>query len=177
MGGKGSVYREGNLKFIERVLTEIPGFRGYKEKKLRRESDKLLRKHLYRRLIDARSDLKEVFQKLSDYRRYELFSEMNKLIARLDRVAENVNHASYGYTGFFNVVKVEEEALDRMIEFDGLLVEYVNEISKAAAEFKESIRSLKFGEAKGYIEEVGDTLEALEEKFSERMESILEMKH
>ena len=64
-----------------------------------------------------------------------------------------------------------------MIEFDGLLVEYVNEISKAAAEFKESIRSLKFGEAKGYIEEVGDTLEALEEKFSERMESILEMKH
>jgi len=178
LGEKGSIYSKGKggLRLIEKVLAEIPGFRGYKEKELRRESDKLLRNYLYRKLIEARNDLKEVFQTLSDYRRYELFAEMDRLIARLDRVAQNINHASYGYAGFFNIVKVEEEELDRMIEFDGRLIDYVKKILKAAAEFKESIRDLKFDDAKNHIERVGRVLENLEEKFGERIEAILGVK-
>ena len=178
MGEKGSIYSKGkgDLRLIERLLAELPGFRGYKEKELRRESDKLLRNHLYRKLRGARNDLKEVFQRLSDYRRYELFTDMDRLIARLDRVAEKINHASYGYAGFFNLVKVEEEELNKMIDFDSQLIEYANNILDVTAKFKAAIMETKFGEAENYIAKVGSALEALEKRFGERAEVILGVK-
>jgi len=78
---------------------------------LRRESDKLIRNHLYRRLSEAKTDLKDVFQKLSDRRLFEVLTDVDRLVARFDRVAAKIDHASYGYAGFFNIVKVEEEIL------------------------------------------------------------------
>ena len=41
------------MRLSERILAELPGFRGYKEKELRRESDRIIRNHLYRRLSEA----------------------------------------------------------------------------------------------------------------------------
>jgi hypothetical protein len=117
---KKGIYEKakGEMRFSERILAELPGFRGYKEKELRRESDKLIRNHLYQRLSEARKDLKEIFQKLSDNRLHEVLTDMDRFVMRFDRVAEKINHASYGYAGFFNILKIEEEKLDKMIEFD-----------------------------------------------------------
>ena len=54
---------------------------------------------------------------------------MDRLVAKMDRIVEKVNHASYGYTGFFDAVKVKEENLDRMIEFDNQLIDRVNALA------------------------------------------------
>ncbi|MDI6847304.1 MAG: hypothetical protein QMD23_04140, partial [Candidatus Bathyarchaeia archaeon] len=110
------------MRLSERILAEVPGFRGYKEKELRRESDRLIRNHLYRRLAEAKNDLRAVFQRLSDRRLFEVLTGMDRLVAKFDRVAAKIDHASYGYAGFFNVVKVEEASLDRMIDFDNKLI-------------------------------------------------------
>ena len=85
---------KGEMRLSERILAELPGFRGYKEKEIRRESDKMIRNHLYRKLNQAKEDLRRVFQKLSDYRRYEFLTDMDRLMARIDRIAEKINHAS-----------------------------------------------------------------------------------
>ena len=111
------------MRLSERIVAAMPGFRGYKEKELRRESDRLIRNHLYRRLSAAKSDLRDVFQKLSDRRLFEVLTDVDRLVAKFDRVAAKIDHASYGYTGFFNIVKVEEANLDRMIDFDNKLVD------------------------------------------------------
>jgi hypothetical protein len=39
---------------------------------------------------------------------------------------------SYGYTGFFDIVKVEEQQLDKMIEFDWNLVSTAEKIQEKA---------------------------------------------
>ena len=41
--------------------------------------------------------------------------DIDRLVAKMDRITEKVNHASYGYSGFFDIVKIKEENLDRMI--------------------------------------------------------------
>jgi hypothetical protein len=41
----------------------------------------------------------------------------------MDRITEKVNHASYGYSGFFDIVKIKEENLDSMIAFDNQLLD------------------------------------------------------
>jgi len=164
------------MRLSERILAEIPGFRGYKEKEIRRETDKIIRNNLYRKLTEARKNLKEVFQQLSDQHLHEVLTDMDRLLMRLDRVAEKINHASYGYAGFFNIVKVEEEKLDKMIDFDSNLIGNVKKIVEETSAFKEEVRKRKFEKARERIEKLRDSLESLEETFDEREETILGVK-
>lgn len=161
------------MRLSERILAEIPGFRGYKEKELRRESDKLIRNHLYRRLSEAKSDLKDIFQKMSDRRLFEVLTGMDRLVAKFDRVAAKIDHASYGYAGFFNVVKVEEGNLDRMIDFDNQLVDDVEKIVGEVEAFKAEVMKQEIKKAKERIQHLVETVEAFEETFDKRGEVIL----
>src|SRR5512139_716626 len=121
------VYKEtkDQMRLSERIIAFIPGFRGYKEKEIRRESDRLIRNHLYLKLSAAKNSLRKIQQKLVDRRYVDVATDMDRLSAKMDRIVEKVNHASYGYTGFFDAIKVKEEALDRMITFDNQLIEGV----------------------------------------------------
>jgi len=175
MSEKKGVYEKAKkqMRLSERIVAALPGFRGYKEKELRRESDRLVRNHLYQKLSQAKSDLKSVFQKLSDRRSFNVLTDMDRLVARFDRVNEKVNHASYGYAGFFDVVKIEEEALDRMIDYDNQLVNEADKIVTEVSTFKSEVAKQKFEKTKDRIQTLSDALEDFEEAFDKRQEVIL----
>ena len=117
------------MRLSERIAAFIPGFRGYKEKEIRRESDRLIRNHLYMKLNIDKNDLREINQKLADRRYFDVLIDMDRLSAKMDRVVEKVNHASYGYSGFFDAVKVKEDNLDHMIAFDSKLIDGINALA------------------------------------------------
>ncbi len=175
MGEKKDVYEKAKkeMRLSERILAAIPGFRGYKEKELRRESDRLIRDQLYRRLSKTKSDVRTVFQKLSDHRAFEVLTDMDRLVARFDRVSEKVNHASYGYAGFFDVVKIDEEKLDRMIDFDNQLIDDVEKIIESVATFKSEVTRQDLRNAKERVQSLGETLQSFEDAFDKRKEVIL----
>jgi ribosomal protein L20 len=175
LSDKKGIYEKakGEMRLSERILSALPGFRGYKEKELRRESDKLIRNHLYRRLTEARKDLKGVFQKLSDNRLHEVLTEMDRFVMRFDKVSEKINHASYGYAGFFNVLKIEEEKLDRMMEFDKELMDDVGKIVEETNAFKKEVMKKNFEKAQDHIQCLNDLVEELDETFDSREEIIL----
>ncbi len=175
MSEKKTMYEKAKeeMRLSERILAELPGFRGYKEKELRRESDKLIRNHLYLRLTEARKDIKEVFEKLSENRLQEVLSDMDHFIMRFDRVAEKVNHASYGYAGFFNVIKIQEDKLDKMNDFDTGLLDDVEKIVAETTAFKKEVTARNFDKVNEYIHSLSDMLEALEEAFDGREEEIM----
>ena len=164
---------KGQMRLPERILAAMPGFRGYKDKELRRESDRLVRNHLYRRLSGAKSDLKDVFQKLSDRRLFEVLTDMDRLVAKFDRVAAKIDHASYGYAGFFNILKIEEASLDRMIDFDNQLVDDIEKIVNEVEAFKSEVMKQEIKRARERIQHLVETLEAFEETFDKRGEVIL----
>ena len=161
------------MRLSERILAELPGFRGYKEKELRRESDRLIRNQLYRKLSGAKSGFKDVFQKISDRRTFEVLTDMDRVMAKFDRVSEKVNHASYGYTGFFDVVKVKEENLDRMIDFDNRLFDNAQKIVEEVSVLRSEVEKQKFDKAKDHTRSVQEALDAFEEAFDGREEVIL----
>ena len=178
MSEKKGLYEKAKeeMRLSERILAELPGFRGYKEKEIRRETDKLVRNHVYLKLTEVRDDLKDVFQKLSDRRLYEVLTDMDRFIMRFDRVAEKINHASYGYAGFFNVLKIEEEKLDKMVTFDDGLIDYVKKIIDETNVFKGEVRKQEFERVREHIQKLSDSLELLEGTFDEREETILGVK-
>jgi hypothetical protein len=172
---KKDLYAEAKkqMRLGERIVAAIPGFRGYKEKELRRESDKLIRNHLYLKLSKSKNDLKAVFQKLSDRRYFDVLTDMDRLMAKVDRVAAKVNHASYGYAGFFNIVKVKEENLDRMIAFDSKLVDAAEGLAAYVDVFKAEIAKGETKNSKERIQNITDKIDAFEETFDKRQEVIL----
>jgi len=174
LSAKKGMYEKakGEMRLTERILAELPGFKGYKEKELRRESDKLIRNHIYQRLTEARKDLKEVFQKLSDSKMHEVLTNMDRFIMRFDRVAQKINHASYGYAGFFNIVKVEESKLDKMIEFDTGMLDQAEKIVTKADAFKKEVVKQKFEKTRDHLSGLEDMLETMEEAFDQRDEVI-----
>ena len=161
------------MRLSERIVAAIPGFHGYKEKELRRESDKLIRNHLYLKLSAAKNDLKTIFQKLSDRRYFDVLTDMDRLMAKSDRVVEKVNHASYGYSGFFDVVKVREENLDRMIDFDNQLIDEANSLIADVDTFKAELMTGEFKNSKERIQNLTAKLETFEDTFDKRQEVIL----
>ncbi len=170
---KGIVEKaKGEMRLSERIVAALPGFRGYKEKELRRESDRLIRNHIVERLTIARKDVKEVFQKLSDNKMQEVLTDMDRFVMRFDRVMQKINHASYGYAGFFNIVKIEEGKLDKMIEFDSGLLDETERIVTETDAFKKEVVKQKFEKTRSHLDSLESMLEELEEKFDGRDEVI-----
>ncbi|MGQ9459911.1 MAG: hypothetical protein ACUVRA_01585 [Candidatus Bathyarchaeaceae archaeon] len=174
MSEKRGLYEKAKeeMTLSERILAELPGFRGYKEKEIRRETDKLIRNHVYQKLVQARKNVKDVFQQLSDRRFHEVLTEMDRLVMIFDRVAEKIHHASYGYAGFFDVLKVQEEKLDKMIDFDSTLIDHVQKILDDATVFKKEVVKGQFKRVRQHIDKLRDSLESLEETFDGREEII-----
>jgi len=172
---KRAVYSEAKkqMRLSERIVAAIPGFRGYKEKELRRESDKLIRNHINLKLSESKDDLKAIFQKLSDRRYFDVLTDMDRLMAKADRVTEKVNHASYGYSGFFDIVKVTEENLDRMIDFDNKLVDEADGLAADVDVFKAEITKGETKNMKERVQNIADKMESFEETFDKRIQVIL----
>jgi len=158
---------------LEKIMRYIPGFRGYKEKELRREADKLLREKMYRVLVETKDGLKETYRGLVEARVTEVWDDIDRLIAKFDRISERINHAEYGYAGFFNVVKVNEQDLDRMTEFDLSLLKMVDGIEKSASELKEETLADKFDKARTKTLEIHKNLDLLEKTYNQRKQVIL----
>lgn len=161
---------KGQMRLSERIAAFIPGFRGYKEKEIRRESDRLIRNHLYLKLSIEKTDIRQISQQLADRRYLDVLTDMDRLVAKMDRVVEKVNHASYGYSGFFDAVKVKEENLDNMIAFDNQLLDGINALTAEVDAFKADLASGATSNLKTRVQNVTDKLESLENTFDRRNE-------
>lgn len=125
--GLEAARRRRNL--IERLGARIPGFRGYLERELRRDVDKMQRDWLAARLDRARGALADRIREWSragNLANLDLASSIDKL---LDRLANRIRHADYGATGFFDAVKISEPELDRLYEFDLALGDRVEDLA------------------------------------------------
>ena len=146
----------------------LPGFRGYKLREERREADRIVRDYIYRSLEQSRDDLMSCFQSLSDSKINELMEPMNRLIAKLDRVAEKINRASYGYSGFFDSIKVEEPQLENMLAYDTQLMDFVRKIGDATTSFKADLSQGKLENARTNQQALDASIGSLESAFDQR---------
>ena len=121
----------GERGLLEKIMGYVPGYRGYKEKELRRESDRLVRMDVVNRLKDAKTVFRRRFadpaavQKLGDGS-----YKFDALTYRLDRVTQRIDRAVAGYAGMFDAIKVKEDKLDSVIQHDLSLIEKAESIKE-----------------------------------------------
>ncbi len=125
----GNVQEDRNI--FEKLVEKIPGFSGYMESIHRRESDKLLRETvadhfevLYKRV----SSLQEDFISQGEIMYVD---DLEKAAIKLRTFIDKIRTASYGYSGFFDAVRVDEEDLARVYEYDLSLLNMEEDVSRA----------------------------------------------
>jgi hypothetical protein len=135
---------------IDWMMKYVPGYRGYAEKETRREADKFLREHLAGRLRGGRDKLRDVRDKLVEETKLDNLDDVDRVDLIFETVVDRLGFASYGYAGFFDAARVDEEALDRLYEYDEALAKAVDgvlakaeAVAAAGEDFKKPLDELK----------------------------------
>jgi hypothetical protein len=121
------------LNWLERLLHKIPGFKGYYERELRRDSDRLQRDYIVQQMRKVKTGMNKVIQAAARHKDFDLMRENDLFIRALDKSIGAIRYADQGYTGFFDLLKIREAELDKVYEQDALIVEAVETFSE---EFK-----------------------------------------
>ena len=157
---------------LSKLLSKIPGFRGYMEKKSRRDADQLLRDTISDRLQQTRLELAAVQHDLS--RDIILGIEYAEPIGRADNLlmglASKIKDAPQGYAGFFDAVKVKEEDLARLYEFDELMLGHAEQAAADVAALHKAVHNS--GDLNEAISTLSYNLRAANEAFNSRQEVL-----
>ena len=104
--------------WLERLGEKIPGFRGFQDRELRRDVDKMQREHLSSELLRLKGIVRDKAQAYTDAGQIGALQQFERLDKKLDGLSQAVRFGDYGATGFFDVIKIEDPELDKLYEFD-----------------------------------------------------------
>jgi hypothetical protein len=124
---------------LKKLLSKIPGFKGYVERGDRRLSDKLLRETIaneyeahYQRISGLQRDL--ISQGGLAY-----LDDLENAAIKLRQFIDRVRTASYGYAGLFDAIKIKEDELASIYQYDAALLEKGATVSAAIDNVESSI--------------------------------------
>lgn len=156
---------------LEKLIGSIPGYKGYKERELRREADKLLRTHLAGRFDEQRRRLVGVMGALTSAGRLTELTSLEQANLRLQLLIDRLRTAAYGYAGLFDAVKVQQTQLDALYEFDANLATGVDRVAQIVSTLEglASKGENTSAEARALL----NVLQELNDTFSRRHEVIM----
>jgi hypothetical protein len=161
---------KGDRGRIESFLGNIPGYKGYKEKEMRREADKLLRDALARRLEEQWRRLPDIQKQLLSGGQIQWLDDIEGAIMKLQTLIDRIKTATYGYAGFFDAVRVKEDELDQLYNFDIALNEEVGKITAAIDQLNAAVTSRE--EISAAIGQLNTVVTAVNETFSQRKDVL-----
>ena len=106
------------MDIFKKLASKIPGFSGYVERQNRRAADKLLRESVAARFEELWTRTSELQTTMVSEGMIALMDEMEQAAIKLRTFADKIKTASYGYAGFFDAVKIKEEELAQLYQFD-----------------------------------------------------------
>jgi len=128
-----------NQDVIRKLLSKIPGFNGYIERENRRASDKLLREAIADRFEQQWQRISALQTELISTGGIMFIDDLERAAIKIRQFVDRIRHASYGYAPFFDAVKIREEELAKVYEYDLTLLNSVDEVSRAVDNVETSI--------------------------------------
>jgi hypothetical protein len=133
----GKVKDSRNL--LEKLGGIIPGWKGYQERQERRKADQMMRQTLADKMATQRKRLDIAQQELINSGKLDLVDDVGRAVTQLQTFIDRVRLASYGYSGLFDAVKINQEELEQIYNFDVALFEYVDRLNTANDRLREAI--------------------------------------
>jgi hypothetical protein len=126
--------RQGIFAKIQNLVTG-----GYGTKEDLRELDKKLRNHYYADFSSMRHRWEEIYLAAINANQTSALEDLKKVIQVLDRIAEKVNRADYGYAGLMDRKgHIREKEIARVFGYDKALNENFENIDNAVKELHDN---------------------------------------
>ncbi len=159
-----------NRPALERWLRFLPGYAGYKEKEQRRDADRILRETIRQRLRELADRLLVLQRELAE-RELSRVDEIDRMVRRIQTLADQVGVARYGYAGFFDAVRIGEAELEALYRFDADLLQKIEELQGSIDVLAQAIRG--GGDLPAALRPLEDQLQELRVVWERRSEIIL----
>jgi len=116
---------------LKKLAGMIPGFKGYVERQDRRDADKLLRDTVARRFEEHWKRTSNLQTELVSAGMIEYVDDMERAAIKLRTFIDKISTAPRGYSGLFDAVKINEEELQALYQFDAAFFELGDQIGTA----------------------------------------------
>ena len=152
--------------FLEKIKRWIPGYDGYVNRDNSRELDTILRNQLATRLEDNKTKIKNTVLNLSKDKKLFESQDIDKLDKKNENAIAKLRSAARGYSGAFDVVKIKEEKLTQLYDYDASLIGDVEALSGLFSEMENNCAAGT--DIKDAVGKISSTLDDMLRKFDAR---------
>jgi len=156
---------------FQRLLDWIPGFKGYREQEMRRDADRLVRDHLVGLLADTHGKVRRAAGDLAKTARLKHIGAIDSVSKRIEKLTDMIRYADAGYSGWFAAVKVKEEDLDRLYDYDVALKQFIADLDGAVTE----LVALPEDDMPGGLDKVNAALDELDHMIKSREQVAMDL--
>ena len=132
---------DSDLDPFKKIASKVPGFGGYIERQKRRDSDKLLRETIADRFDQQYQRISSLQRDLISEGEIGYVDDLEASAIKLRTFSDRVRRATRGYSGLFDAVKINEEELALLYQYDAQMLDLVDEVSRAIDNVEASIGS------------------------------------
>lgn len=116
---------------LEKLLSKLPGFRGYMELNTRRQADRMIRESIAATLRQQLNRLVMAEKTLLDAGGLKYMSKTRSAKTKFQTFIDRIATDNPGYSGFFDANKITPEDLEIVYAFDYALLNYSDKFSEA----------------------------------------------
>jgi hypothetical protein len=159
--------KQGIISKIQDIFTL-----GYSTKEDLRELDKKLRDNYYADFKSLRHRWEEIYLEALNARQPN-GDDYKKVIQVMDRVAEKVNRADYGYAGLMDRKgHIRENELAKVFDYDKALGSYIQNLDQAVDELYALTEAEKWSETRAKVRTMKNLLLDFESRWEERQRTF-----
>ncbi len=150
---------------LKKLIAKLPGFKGYFAMVDRRQADKVLREVIADRFQAQWARLSAIQRDMVKAGKIELVDDIEEASIKLRTFVDRVKTASYGYTGFFDAVKINEAELTQLYNYDLTLMELGDAVTSAIDNLEASMDTDGFPAAlRNTVQKAQDSIDAFNKR-------------
>jgi hypothetical protein len=150
---------------FRRLVRAFPGVPSYQDREALRTQDKVVREGLAARLDLQIAQVDRLKSELTNQGVLGPLAELDRLTRRLQRLADTIRFARYGYSGMHAANPVNEAKLADLYEYDLSLADTIHRLAETVTTLK---RQPPDAWTKSASTEIGEAVDRLEEKVNGR---------
>ena len=161
-----------NRGIAKKLELLIPGLRGYRNKEDIRVSDELLRNQVADKLDHVKDNLQQLRKQVAASNDFTNLTSVGSLMAQVQTLSGEVRHAAQGYAGWVAPIRIDENKLNKLYDYDYSFVSAVFQLDDATSPGKLTYDSTAPNAIQAALGGFGRSVADIRQKWSQRMEAI-----
>ena len=126
---------------FKKILSVIPGFKGYIERQKRRDSDKILRETVANRFDQQWQRSSALQRDFINQGELQYVDDLEAAAIKLRTFIDRIRRARRGYSGLFDAEKINEKELALLYQYDASLLDMSEQVASAIDNVETSVGS------------------------------------